>query len=63
MKTKRSYAPLFHAATKRVRDGLVEAYRAFVGAFREAAASLKAGDRDAMFPPGSFPPALPFVSG
>jgi REP element-mobilizing transposase RayT len=63
MKTKRSYAPLFHAATKRVRDGLVEAYRAFVGAFREAAARLKAGDRDAMFPLGSFPPALPFVSG
>ena len=63
MRSKRSYAPLFHAATKRVREGLVEAYRAFVGAFREAAAALKAGNRGAMFPLGSFPPALPFVSG
>jgi hypothetical protein len=63
LKTKRSYAPLFHAATKRVRAALVEGYRAFVGAFREAAEALKAGNRDAAFPLGSFPPALPFVSG
>ena len=39
-----------------------EAYSAFVAAFREAADKLKAGDRTAKFPLGSFPPALPFVT-
>ena len=29
--------------------------------FREAAEHLKAGDRSARFPEGSFPPGLPFV--
>jgi hypothetical protein len=38
-----------------------EAYGWFVAAFREAAEKLKAGDRNAAFPPGSFPPAMPFV--
>ena len=36
-KTKKSPAPLFHAATKRVRDDLLNTYYAFVAAFREAA--------------------------
>jgi hypothetical protein len=62
-KTKKSPAPLFHAATKRVRDDLLNTYYAFVAAFREAAERLKAGDRNAGFPLGSFPPGLPFVSG
>jgi hypothetical protein len=62
-KTKKSSAPLFHAATKRVRDDLVNTYYAFVAAFREAADKLKAGNRNAVFPIGSFPPGLPFVSG
>jgi len=39
-----------------------EAYRAFFAAFREAAAQWRAGDRDATFPAGSFPPGLPFVT-
>jgi hypothetical protein len=30
--------------------------------FREAAEKLREGDRSASFPPGSFPPALPFVA-
>jgi hypothetical protein len=33
------------------------------GAYREAAEKLRAGNRDAGFPAGSFPPALPFVGG
>jgi len=37
-------------------------YKAFVGLFREAAEKLKAGDRLAVFPPGSFPPHLPFAN-
>jgi len=41
---------------------LGEAYSTFLAAFREAAEKLKAGDRAARFPLGSFPPALPFVS-
>ena len=62
-KTKKSSAPLFHAATKRVREDLLNIYYAFVAAFREAAEKLKAGNRNAAFPIGSFPPGLPFVSG
>jgi len=60
---KKGPAPLFHAATKRVRKELSEAYAHFVAAFREAAELLKAGQREVCFPPGSFPPALPFVPG
>jgi hypothetical protein len=36
-------------------------YARFVAAFREAAEQLRAGDRSAKFPDGSFPPSLPFV--
>lgn len=60
-KTKKSPAPRFHAATKAIRDGLREAYGLFLAAFRDAAELLKAGDRMAKFPMGSFPPGLPFV--
>jgi len=62
-KTKKSSAPLFHAASKRVRGDLYNIYYVFVAAFREAAEKLKAGNRNAVFPIGSFPPGLPFVSG
>ena len=60
-KTKKLPAPLFHAATKAARQALRKAYGAFLGAFREAAERLKAGDRMAGFPNGCFPPGLPFV--
>jgi hypothetical protein len=60
-KIKRSPAPLFHAATKAIRNGLREAYFLFFAAFRDAADQLKAGDLSARFPLGSFPPGLPFV--
>jgi hypothetical protein len=62
-KQKRSPAPLFHAFSAAARRELWEAYGLFVGAFRQAAEKLRAGDRDAVFPLGSFPPALPFVGG
>jgi hypothetical protein len=51
----------FHAASKAARNGLREMYGLFLAAFRDAAEQLKAGDRSARFPLGSFPPALPFV--
>ena len=59
----RSSAPLVHAATKAVRKAFYDAYAWFVAAFREAAERLRRGDREAPFPGGSFPPALPFVAG
>jgi len=39
----------------------VEAYRWFVGAYREAAEKLRQGDFRVGFPAGSFPPRLPVV--
>ena len=62
-RSKKSPAPLFLAASKRVRNDLRTAYYAFLAAFREATDELKAGNRNALFPEGSFPPAMPFVSG
>jgi hypothetical protein len=46
---------------KAVRNALHEMYGLFLAAFRDAAEQLKAGDRSAQFPLGSFPPGLPFV--
>jgi hypothetical protein len=37
------------------------AYAWFVATFRQALEKLRAGDRTAVFPSGSFPPAMPFV--
>jgi hypothetical protein len=59
----KSPAPLFHAASAKVRRELWDAYRWFVASFRSAAEKLKSGDRNVAFPVGSFPPALPFVGG
>lgn len=60
-KIKKSPAPFCHALRKSVRKALREAYGMFVAAFREAAEKLRGGDLAARFPPGSFPPGLPFV--
>jgi hypothetical protein len=57
----RSPAPFVHAATRKIRKELWDAYGWFVAAYREAAEKLRNGDRNAAFPPGSFPPHLPFV--
>jgi hypothetical protein len=62
-RTKKSPAPLFHAASKRAREELYAAYAWFVDAYRQASAKLRSGNRDVAFPAGSFPPALPFVVG
>ena len=60
---KKEPAPFIHAATKAARLAFREAYALFVAAYREAADKLRKGDRAALFPIGSFPPALPFVGG
>jgi hypothetical protein len=59
----RSPAPLVHAATKAARKFFYGIYAEFVSAFRVATEALRRGEREAPFPPGSFPPALPFVAG
>jgi len=63
LRPKKSPAPWIHAASKRARLDFIQAYRLFVSAFRVAAEKLNAGDRDARFPIGCFPPGLPFVGG
>jgi hypothetical protein len=55
---KKSPAPLFHAASKRVRRELWIGYAWFVSAFRQASEKLRSGDRLARFPVGSFRPCL-----
>jgi hypothetical protein len=56
-------APWVLAASRAARQALVQAYRDFVVAFREAARRLKEGARDVVFPPWSFPPPLPRPGG
>jgi REP element-mobilizing transposase RayT len=63
VRTKKSPAPAVHAATRTVRRELRDAYFWFVAAYRSAAEKLRAGQRDAPFPLGCFPPPLPFVGG
>lgn len=58
---KRSPAPLCHAATRAARLSFRYAYAEFLAAFRQAAEDLKTGARPPEFPPGSFPPGLPYV--
>ena len=60
-RTKRSPRPFVHAASREVRERFPEAYRIFSTAYYEAVELLRAGDRTASFPEGSFPPAAPFI--
>jgi len=62
-RSKKSPAPLFHAASKAVRRELYAFYAEFVAAYRQASEKFRAGNRTVTFPLGSFPPALPFVAG
>ncbi len=55
---KRSSRPLGHASTRQALRELREQYRAFVAAFREAAARWMRGEFSASFPPFSFPPRV-----
>ncbi|WP_375768923.1 hypothetical protein NR798_45810 [Archangium gephyra] len=55
---KRSPRPLGHASARQALKELREQYRAFVAAFREAAARWRRGDFSASFPLFSFPPRV-----
>jgi hypothetical protein len=58
----RSPAPLCHASKQADRSRFRQAYDDFVSAFRHAAARLRTHVADPGFPPGSFPPAWPFIA-
>ena len=60
-KVERSRKPRFHAIKDSARQRMREAYAAVLMAYLIASERLKAGDRDADFPEGTFPPGLPFV--
>ncbi len=53
-------APLVHTVSRQIRKEFREAYALFLAAFRRASEQLRAGEVGALFPRGSFPPALPF---
>ncbi len=57
----RSPAPMFHARKKRVRDAMRAAYAWVVAEYRKAAQRQQAGEKNACFPEGTFPPGRPFV--
>jgi len=63
VRLKKSPAPLFHAASRKIRQALYEGYKYFLAAFRDAAARLRAGELEVVFPSGSFPPAASWVGG
>jgi REP element-mobilizing transposase RayT len=58
---KKSPAKKFLAAFGHSIAELREAYREFVARYREASVRLRSGDCMVAFPPGCFPPRLPFV--
>jgi hypothetical protein len=60
-KQEKSPAPMFHAWRDKVRKELREGYALAMASYCVAAEKLRAGDRMASFPEGTFPPRLPFV--
>ena len=56
-----SPAPACHAASIEHYRQLRREYWEFLAAYREASERLKQGLPDPVFPPGSFPPRLPYV--
>ena len=62
VKSSRSPAPRFHAATAGARKSLELDFLEFRLWYREAAEKLKNGELTVAFPPGCFPPGLPFCA-
>ncbi len=58
---KNSPRPLCHTTDPALRRAFVERVGDFATAFREAAARLRAGLPDIIFPPWSYPPGAPIV--
>jgi hypothetical protein len=57
---KKTEAPPCHTTDDLLREAYVARRKLFLSAYRAAAAELNAG-REAIFPPGCFPPRGPFV--
>lgn len=53
--------PRFHVSSQQHLMQFIEAFSEVFAKFHVAAEKLRAGDRKALFPPGTFPPSLPFV--
>jgi hypothetical protein len=63
LKTKRSPAPVVHAARRAVRRELRKAYFLFVAAYRSAAEKLRTGQCDPPFPPAASRRRCPSCAG
>lgn len=61
LKMKVSPAKRFLAAFRESVVELRSAYETFLAQYREASSQLRSGDRLVEFPPGCFPPRLPFA--
>ncbi len=62
LNVERSPAPLCHASKKETRQAYRKRHRELVRGFKEAAQSMATMDVDSWgFPPGTFPPAPPYV--
>jgi hypothetical protein len=61
-RSKHSAAPRVHAASRAVRQLFIARFRAFVGAYRQAAERLRAGELAVAFPTGCFPPPRGFMA-
>lgn len=57
----KSPQPRFHAASREVFEAMLDVWRQVLKSYRAASERLRAGDRSAVFPEGTFPPRLPFV--
>ena len=62
-RVSRTPAPEFHAATRKARQQLRDAYRMFLYAYRAAAQAMRSGDFTVPFPPDCFPPRVPAPDG
>ena len=60
-KIPRRRRPWCHASQRETRLALKQAIAEIVAAYRQAAEQLKQGVENVLFPPGTFPPGLPFV--
>ncbi len=58
---ERSPRPLCHATRSSIRKRFLAGFQDFVGAFREASAEWRRGNRGVAFPPWSYPPGCPLV--
>ncbi len=52
----------FHARDPKILQAMIDTWSEVIRCFREASEKLRSGMRNVVFPEGTFPPGLPFVS-